>query len=158
MADDDDKEDETENRVIMITNNLPNSDSSLMDLMQVYSDSDENKIYTSFINIGDANIPSSKLINSINKLRGCNINNYVLDNKQSVVEKIKTDFEYIINPIFFNISLIVKGCKTDTIYGYNNNMKKITKLNQTGTVKTIKTLFVNQNEDDNVDKAEVITI
>ena len=48
--DDDEKEELIENRIIMITNNLPNADSSLMDLMdlmdliQVYSDSDENKI------------------------------------------------------------------------------------------------------------------
>ena len=66
--DDDEKEELIENRIIMITNNLPNSDSSLMDLIQVYSDSDENKIYTSFININEQ-LPSSKLMNSINKLR-----------------------------------------------------------------------------------------
>ena len=154
MGDDDGKEELVENRIIMITNNLPNSDSSLMDLMQVYSDSEENKIYTSILNINEQ-LPSIKLINSVNKLRGCNIYNYLEDDKQSVLAKVKYDFDSIVNPIYFNIQLILNQCKTDTIYGYNDNMKKITKLNQTGTLKQIKTFFLTQNY---LDKKEIITI
>eukprot|EP01084_Bolivina_argentea_P034485 63823_1 len=151
--DSDNKQNQIENRIILITNNVPNYDSSLMDLMQVYSDSDENKIYASFINIGDEQ-PSNKLINNIYKLRGCNIKSYLNDG-ENIINNIKNDFNNIINPIFFNINLTVKNLKTDTIYGYNNNMKKITKLNGQGTVKNIKTIFGNNN---NNNKSEVITI
>lgn len=152
--DDDEKQDLVENRIIMITNNLPNSDSSLMDLIQVYSDSDENKIYTSFININEQ-LPSTKLMNNVNKLRGCNIYNYLKDDKQAVVAQVKYDFDTIINPIYFNIQLTLQQCKTDTVYGYNNNMKQITKLNATGSVQTIKTFFLTEQF---LENKKVITI
>merc|ERR1712228_54209 len=154
--DDDDKEFEAENRVILITANLPNPDSSLMDLMQVYSDSDENKIYSSFVHIGSDKMRYLKLQNAVDKLRGCNIRQYAnLDNKLQINQQIKSDFLGIVNPIFFNISLVLKSCKIDTVYGYHNNLKKLTKLNGTGTVKNIKSLFLSQND---LEETEVIVI
>eukprot|EP01083_Nonionella_stella_P081587 224794_1 len=141
-----DEDEECENRIILLTNSLPNSDSSLIDLMQVYSDSDENKVYTSFVAIGDA--PSAKLVNAVHKLRGCSIRNYLFDTKESVVNNIKTSFNALINPVFFNVSLVLKACKTDTVYGYHNNMKKIGKLNATGTVQHRKTWFASQDEEE----------
>eukprot|EP00483_Globobulimina_turgida_P008798 UN08816 len=129
--DDDDGFEKRENRLIIISCSLPNYDSSLMDLMQVYSDSDENKIYSSFINIGDV-LANNKLISNINKLRGCNIRNYCNLATDEVLNRIKIDFKQIINPIYFNVNLTLKSVKTDTVYGYYNNMKKITKLNGTG--------------------------
>ena len=153
-ADDDDKESETENRVILICENLPESNSSLMDLMQVYSDSDENKIYSSLLNIGNDKMQYLKLQNSVNKFRGCNMRQYAPsdDDQQSISDKIKSDFDGIINPIFFNVSLVLKSCKIDTVYGYHNNLKKLTKLNANGTVTTRKSLFLDD------ETSEVIAI
>merc|ERR1712173_13369 len=129
-------ESETENRVILICENLPESNSSVMDLMQVYSDSDENRIYSTLFNIGNDAMQFMKLQKSVNKLRGCNMRQYAPSEnaEQSISDKIKSDFSGIINPILFNASLVLKSCNIDTVYGYHNNMKKLTKLNESGTV------------------------
>jgi len=142
-AEDDGKEDEcTENRFVFVTANLPEADSSLMDLMQVYSESEENKIYTTFLNVGDL-APSTKLTSSICKMRGCNIRNYD-------AATFAADFESVLHPIFFNVNLTVHGLATDTIYGYNNSMKRITKLSQHGSVRTVKTVYLHGAMDEEV--------
>lgn len=168
-ADEDDEEENkdecVENRILIISDTLPNSDSSLMDLMQVYSDSDENKIYTSFISVS-VQSPSHKLVNNVYKLRGCNFRQYVLEDgededddekENKVLQQFKSDWKCIVNPIFFNISLTLKQCKIDTVYGYHNNMKKISKLNSSGNVKTMKTFFLDERMMQQ-DKSEVITV
>merc|ERR550525_881852 len=145
LEEDDEKEDTTENRFIFVTGNVPEADSSLLDLMQVYCDTDENKIYTTFLNIGDEPA-SSKLTASICKMRGCNIRNY----ESSTFSE---DFERVLHPVFFNVHLAVNGLATDTIYGFHNSMKRINKLSQQGSVRTVKTVYLEGQMED-----EVVTI
>ena len=91
-------------------------------------------------------MPSQKLVNGICKMRGCNIRNYRRDT-------FAADFESVIHPVFFNVNLSVTDLATDTIYGYHNSMKKISKMNQHGSVRTVKTVYLNGEMDD-----EVVTV
>ena len=132
---------EYENRIIFITDACPNvgiTDSeSLLGLCSKYSS--EGGIFTTFIGVGiDFN---STLIHDISQMKGCNY--YTVNTNDEFESLMNDDFEYMVTPLVFNVSLVLKSkeesCIIQNVYGCNEDT--MTNILKTGEITHIHTLF-----------------
>ena len=126
--------DEYENRIIVITDAMPNYGDTSEDglLAKVRSNSNDG-IYTTFIGVGvDFN---TKLIEEITDVKGANY--YSVHNSQEFKERMGEQFEYMVTPLVFDLNLDLQSdsYKIEAVYGSD------TKNIESGNIMKVNTLF-----------------
>jgi Ca-activated chloride channel family protein len=117
-----------DNRIIFLTDAMPNSGSESDTLIQLSHRAAQKNIFTSFIGIGlDFN---SDLVDKITKVKGSNY--FSVHSGQQFKKILVTDFNYIVTPIAFNAVLFMEseGYQIDKVYGtpYDNDSSAIMKV------------------------------
>lgn len=131
---------EYDNRIIFLTDAMPNthvtSENTIWGMMKVNA---EKKVYTTFVGIGvDLN---SEMINHITKTPGANY--YAVHNAQEFKQRMDTQFEYMVTPLVFDLTLHLESRNYDieAVYGSPE-------ANQaTGEIMKVNTLFPSESKD-----------
>ncbi len=130
---------EYENRIIFITDAMPNlGDTSEFSLLGMTRRVSNNRIYSTFIGVGvDFN---TKLVEVITKIRGANY--YSVHSGKSFLERMDDEFEYMVTPLVFNLSLVFqsKGFEIEKVYGSPEADLS------TGELMKVNTLFPSKRE------------
>ncbi len=107
---------EYENRIILLTDAMPNTgDTGARSLLGKFRSNTEHNLYTSFIGVGvDFN---SELVEYISKTRGGNY--YSVHTADEFVKRMDDEFEYMVTPLVFDLSLILEadGWEIEQVYG-----------------------------------------
>ena len=124
---------EYENRIILITDAMPNYGStSPNDLMSYIKENANQGIFTTFIGVGvDFN---TKLIEEINDVKGANY--YSVHNSKEFKERMGEQFEYMVTPLVFDLNLNLKSDDysiemvygSDTSNSHKDNLMKVNTL------------------------------
>jgi len=135
--------DEYENRIIFLTDAMPNTgninEDSLLGMTQKNA---LNKIYSSFIGIGvDFN---TTLIEYITKIRGANY--YSVHSSKEFKTRMDDEFEYMVTPLVFNLQLNLesKGFQIEKVYGSPEANEA------TGEIMKVNTLFPSKVTNDQI--------
>lgn len=125
---------EYENRIIFLTDAMPNlGDTSEEGLFGMIQNNANKKIYTTFIGIGvDFN---TELVESITKVRGANY--YSVHSANEFKERMVDEFEFMVTPLVFNLvlSLESNGFDIKKVYGSPEANAA------TGEIMKVNTLF-----------------
>jgi Ca-activated chloride channel family protein len=131
---------ETENRIIFLTDAQPNigvlNEDSLLGMTQTNAEQD---VYTTFIGIGvDFN---TELIEHITKIRGANY--YSVHSPDQFIERMDEGFDYMVTPLVFNLQLTLEGpgYVIEKVYGSPEANEA------TGQVMKVNTLFPSKTEE-----------
>ena len=131
--------DEYENRIIVITDAMPNYGVTSSDsLMKMCENNSANGIYTTFIGVGvDFN---TQLIEEITDIKGANY--YSVHNADEFTKRMGEEFEYMVTPLVFDLSLDVNSndYTIESIYGSDKANAK------NGNVMNVNTLFPSKSE------------
>lgn len=129
---------EYENRIILITDAMPNYGIiSKEGLLSYIKDNADKGIYTSFIGVGvDFN---TKLIEEISDVKGANY--YSVHNSKEFKERMGEQFEYMVTPLVFDLNLNLKSddYNIEMVYGSdssNENKGNLMKINTLFPTKT----------------------
>ena len=129
---------EYENRIILITDAMPNIGyTSTDDLLSLLKDNAEKGIYTTFIGVGvDFN---SKLIEDISDVKGANY--YSVHNSKEFKERMGEQFDYMVTPLVFDLSLNLKSddFNIEMVYGSDSTNNKKENLMKVNTLFPSKT-------------------
>ena len=143
--------DEYENRMIVITDAMPNyGTTSKAGLMSYVEKNAENGIYTSFIGVGvDFN---SELIEQISDVKGANY--YSVHNSSEFKERMGEQFEYMVTPLVFDLQLKLNSDDFEiaTVYGSDTVNK------ENGSIMNVNTLFPSVTTDTGEVKGGVILL
>ena len=124
---------EYENRIIVITDAMPNYGSiSPNDLLSKIKNNANQGTYTTFIGVGvDFN---TKLIEEINDVKGANY--YSVHNSKEFKERMGEQFEYMVTPLVFDLNLDLKSddYNIEMVYGSDSPNK------QEGNIMKVNTL------------------
>ena len=125
---------EYENRIIVITDAMPNyGTTSDEGLLAYVSDNANNGIYTTFIGVGvDFN---TELTEAISDVRGANY--YSVHNSTEFKERLGEQFEYMVTPLVFDLQLNLQSdaYEISGVYGSDTVNK------ETGNIMNVNTLF-----------------
>jgi Ca-activated chloride channel family protein len=127
-------QDEYENRIIFLTDAMPNiGDISEDGLMGMTKKNADNKVYITFIGIGVDF--QTKLIEEITKIRGANY--YSVHSATEFKNRLDNEFEYMVTPLVFNLNLKLDttGFEIEKVYGSPEANES------TGQIMKINTLF-----------------
>ena len=142
---------EYENRIIVITDAMPNIGSiSSNDLLSNIKNNANQGIYTTFIGVGvDFN---TKLIEEINDVRGANY--YSVHNSTEFKERMGEQFEFMVTPLVFDLNLDLKSDDYDIemVYGTDSPNK------QKGNIMKVNTLFPSKSSEEGEVKGGIILI
>ena len=131
---------EYENRILYLTDAMPNIGATDEDELLGMTESNAKKnIYTTFIGIGvDFN---TELIEHITKIRGSNY--YSVHSADEFQERLADEFEYMVTPLVFdlNVELDAEGYEIEKIYGSPEANRS------TGELMKVNTLFPSSTED-----------
>lgn len=127
-------DEEYENRIIVITDAMPNyGDTSEQGLASYVQNNANNGIYTTFIGVGiDFN---TELVNNLTDVRGANY--YSVHNSTEFKDRMGEQFEYMVTPIVFDLefNLESEDFKIESVYGSDTVNK------ENGNIMNINTLF-----------------
>jgi len=141
----DSKKSEYENRIILITDAMPNfGTTSTKGLLSYIEDNSKMGIYTTFIGVGvDFN---TKLIEEISDVQGANY--YSVHNSKEFKERMGEQFEFMVTPLVFDLNLNLRSDDyaiemvygTDSANGLKGSLMKVntlfpSKTSETGEVK-----------------------
>ena len=141
----DSKKSEYENRIILITDAMPNfGTTSTKGLLSYIEDNSKMGIYTTFIGVGvDFN---TKLIEEISDVKGANY--YSVHNSKEFKERMGEQFEFMVTPLVFDLNLNLRSDDyaiemvygTDSANGLKGSLMKVntlfpSKTSETGEVK-----------------------
>lgn len=143
--------DEYENRIIVITDAMPNtgrtSEESLMSMVE----QNANKgIYTSFIGVGvDFN---TELIETISNVKGANY--YSVNSAEEFKSRMGEQFEYMVTPLVFDLefNFASKDYQIEAVYGSDIVNKT------TGNIMKVNTLFPSKSNSDGEVKGGIILL
>lgn len=142
---------EYDNRIIVITDAMPNVGLSNKDDLFKYVESNSNKgIYTSFIGVGvDFN---TEVIEKISNVRGANY--YSISSKEQFKKILSEDFEYMVTPLVFDLSLNFEsaGYDIEKVYGTDSEDKS------SGNIMKVNTLFPSSINENSESKGGVILL
>jgi len=142
---------EYENRIIVITDAMPNIGStSPNDLLSNIKNNANQGIYTTFIGVGvDFN---TKLIEELNDVRGANY--YSVHNSTEFKERMGEQFEFMVTPLVFDLNLDLKSDDYDIemVYGTDSPNK------QKGNIMKVNTLFPSKSSEEGEVKGGIILI
>ena len=135
--------DEYENRIIVLTDAMPNAgDYGKNSLMGLVKNNATSGIYTTFIGIGvDFN---TQLIEEITDVKGANY--YSVHNNKEFTKRMGEEFEYMVTPLVFDLSLDVQSDDYDVVAIYGSDSANI----NTGNIMKVNTLFPSKSEDGEV--------
>lgn len=130
---------EYENRIIVITDAMPNTGvTKAGSLMNMVAENANKGIYTSFIGVGvDFN---TNLIEEISDVKGANY--YSVHNSQDFERRMGEEFEYMVTPLVFDLSLDIDSDYFDIEAVYGSD----TKDNKKGNIMYVNTLFPSKSE------------
>ena len=127
-------QDEYENRIIVLTDAMPNiGTTSRDDLLDYVQKNVGDNIYTTFVGIGvDFN---SEFIQTIGTVKGANY--YSVHNSQEFKTRMGEQFEYMVTPLVFDLKLDVESddYEIKAVYGSTEADKA------TGNIMYVNTLF-----------------
>jgi len=128
------KKDGYENRLIFITDAMPNRGELKKDkLFGLAKDASKKGIHTTFIGVGvDFNV---NLVEYVSKTRGANY--YSVHSSREFKQRMDKEFDYMVTPLVYDLELKVKskGYKIDAVYG--SPQAKLA----TGSIMYANTLF-----------------
>ena len=128
----DDKE--YDNRIIVITDAMPNMGTTNKSELSKYIESNSEKgIYTSFIGVGvDFN---TEVIESLSNVKGANY--YSISSSKQFKKILGEEFDYMVTPLVFDLNLNFEsdGYEIDKIYGTDSQDKSY------GNIMKVNTLF-----------------
>lgn len=144
-------QDEYENRIIFLTDAMPNvGTTSKEGLLGYVSENADKNIYTTFIGIGvDFN---TEVIEAITKVRGANY--YSVHNSKEFKERVGEQFEYMVTPLVFDLSLDLKsdGYSIEAVYGSPEADMA------TGNIMHVNTLFPSKSTDEGEVKGGLVLL
>lgn len=142
---------EYENRIIVITDAMPNSgDTSEDGLLSMVKKNAENGIYTTFIGVGvDFN---TELIEEITDAKGANY--YSVHSSDEFKERMGEQFEYMVTPLVFdlNLSLESSDYKIESVYGSDTDDFS------SGNIMKVNTLFPSKTSSEGEVKGGVVLL
>lgn len=143
--------DEYENRIIVITDAMPNlGNTSKGELTKYVKDNADKGIYTSFIGVGvDFN---TEVIECLSDVKGANY--YSVHNTDEFKKIMSDDFDYMVTPLVFDLELKFDSSNyiIKNVYGTD------TKEKNTGTLMKINTLFPSSSNSSEEAKGGVVLI
>ena len=129
---------EYENRIILITDAMPNyGTTSTIDLLSYIKDNADKGIYTTFIGVGvDFN---TDLIEKISDTKGANY--YSVHNSKEFKERMGEQFEYMVTPLVFDLNLNFKSddYNIEMVYGSDSSEGQKENLMKVNTLFPSKT-------------------
>lgn len=142
---------EYENRIIVITDAMPNYGNLSRDgLLGMVEENAENGIYTTFIGVGvDFN---TDLVETISDVRGANY--YSVHSAKDFKERMGEQFEYMVTPLVFDLELKLKSdaYEIEAVYGSDTVNKK------KGEIMKVNTLFPSKTNDNGEVKGGVVLL
>lgn len=143
--------DEYENRIIVITDAMPNYGETSKDgLLSYVKENSKDGIYTSFIGVGvDFN---SKLIQEISDVKGANY--YSVHNSEEFKSRMGEQFDYMVTPLVFDLNLNMKSedYEIASVYGSDTVNK------ENGSIMYVNTLFPSKTTNNGEVKGGVILL
>lgn len=143
--------DEYENRIIVITDAMPNlGNTSKGELTKYVKENADKEIYTSFIGVGvDFN---TEVIECLSDVKGANY--YSVHNTDEFKKIMSDDFDYMVTPLVFDLELKFDSSNyiIKNVYGTD------TKEKNTGTLMKINTLFPSSSNSSEEAKGGVVLI
>ena len=144
-------DDEYENRIIVITDAMPNLGTTSKDgLTQYVKENAEKGIYTSFVGVGvDFN---TEVIECLSDVKGANY--YSVHNSEEFKKKMGEEFDYMVTPLVFDLELKFDSNQYEirAVYGTD------TKVKTNGTIMKVNTLFPSSSNSDGEVKGGVILL
>ncbi len=141
LFDDTPKNPNIENRIIFITDAMPNQgELSQAGLFGLVDTASKKKIFTTFIGVGiDFN---SNLVERVSKTQGANY--YSIHSAKEFQKRVSDEFDFMVTPLVFDLKLAIesKDFKIEAIYGSpeaNISSSEIMKVNTLFPTKTIDT-------------------
>ena len=145
------KKSEYENRIILITDAMPNTGTTSTDGLLSYIKTNSNiGIYTTFIGVGvDFN---TGLIEYISDVYGANY--YSVHNSKEFKERMGEQFEYMVTPLVFDLNLNLKSndYNIEMIYGSDSSKQ------QKENLMKVNTLFPSKSSDTGEVKGGIILV
>lgn len=143
--------DEYENRIIVITDAMPNlGTTSRGELTKYVKENADKGIYTSFIGVGvDFN---TEVIECLSDVKGANY--YSVHNTDEFKKIMSDDFDYMVTPLVFDLELKLDSNQYEIagVYGTDTNDKKL------GTIMKVNTLFPSSSNSNGETKGGVILL
>jgi Ca-activated chloride channel family protein len=142
---------EYENRIILITDAMPNTGTTSTEgLLSYIKTNANNGIYTTFIGVGvDFN---TKLIEEISDVRGANY--YSVHNSKEFKERMGEQFEFMVTPLVFDLNLNLNSddYNIEMVYGTDTSKE------QKGNLMKVNTLFPSKSSETGEVKGGVILV
>lgn len=142
---------EYDNRIIVITDAMPNMGTTNKSDLLKYIEANSNKgIYTSFIGVGvDFN---TEVIENISNVRGANY--YSISSKEQFKKILSEDFEYMVTPLVFDLNLNFEsaGYEIEKVYGTDSADKS------SGNIMKVNTLFPTSTNENSESKGGIILL
>ena len=142
---------EYENRIIVITDAMPNYGSTDDEgLLKYVKENAEKGVYTSFIGVGvDFN---TELIEAISNVKGANY--YSVHNSKEFKERMGEEFEYMVTPLVFDLELNLKSedYEIAKVYGSDTANK------ENGNIMRVNSLFPSKTTSDGEVRGGVILL
>lgn len=143
--------DEYENRIIVITDAMPNTGNTNKDsLLGMVKENSENGIYTTFIGVGvDFN---TRLIEAISDNKGANY--YSVHTADDFKTRMGEEFDFMVTPMVFDLKLDLSSeeYEIEKVYGSD------TANEETGNIMNVNTLFPSKTNEDGEVKGGVILL
>lgn len=142
---------EYQNRIIVITDAMPNLGITSMDGMtQKIQENSKNKIYTSFVGVGvDFN---TKYTEGVSDVRGFNY--YSVHSSKEFKKILADEFDYMVTPLVYDLDFSFKsgGYAIENIYGSDSVSKS------TGNIMHVNTLFPSSSNEEGEVKGGIIVL
>lgn len=142
---------EYDNRIIVITDAMPNVGSTnKSDLLKYIESNSKNGIYTSFIGVGvDFN---TEVIESLSNVRGANY--YSISSKEQFEKILSEDFEYMVTPLVFDLNLNFESAGYDIEKVYGTDSEDLL----SGNIMKVNTLFPASTNENSESKGGIILL
>lgn len=143
--------DEYDNRIIVITDAMPNLGTTSKDgLTKFVKDNAEKGIYTSFVGVGvDFN---TEVIECLSDVKGANY--YSVHNSEEFKKKMGDEFDFMVTPLVFDLELKFDSNQYEIREVYGTD----TKAKTTGTIMKVNTLFPSSSNSEGEVKGGVILL
>ena len=142
---------EYENRIIVITDAMPNmGKTSKNELVEDIKDNANKGIYTTFIGVGvDFN---TEVIETLSDVKGANY--YSVHSSEEFKKIMGEDFEYMVTPLVFDLELKFDSDRyiIKNVYGTDTQAKT------TGTLMKVNTLFPSSKNENGESKGGIILL
>ena len=144
-------DDEYENRIIVITDAMPNLGTTSKDGLTKYVKENADKgIYTTFVGVGvDFN---TEVIECLSDVKGANYHS--VHNSEEFKKTLGDEFDFMVTPLVFDLELKLDSNEFEIAGVYGTD----TKAKSTGTIMKVNTLFPSSSNADGEVKGGVVLL